>query len=118
MSCGVRHPAPGGRGEQFSAAEGFLRCVVRPGPASTDSRVRETTTYRAAALSASSELEILRMRRLALFAGAAAITLFASTGSAQTKVVNYAGKWIVVDSATLGRGGRGGLGPTVTIVQD
>ena len=58
------------------------------------------------------------MRRMALFASAAAVTLFATTGSAQTKVVSYAGKWTVLDSASLGRGGRGGLGSTVTIVQD
>lgn len=57
------------------------------------------------------------MRRLSMLAGAAAVTLFASTGSAQAKV-NFAGKWIVVDSTTLGRGGRGGLGPTVTVLQD
>ena len=58
------------------------------------------------------------MRRMAMFAGAAAVALFASTASAQAKVGNFAGKWIVVDSTTLGRGGRGGFGQTVTFVQD
>jgi hypothetical protein len=57
------------------------------------------------------------MRRMML-AGAAVLALYASTAPAQSKVVNYAGKWIVVDSTSLGRGGRGGLGATVTIVQD
>lgn len=56
------------------------------------------------------------MRRM-MFAGAAVLALFASTASAQSKVT-FAGKWVVVDSTTLGRGGRGGLGPTVTFVQD
>jgi hypothetical protein len=58
------------------------------------------------------------MRRMAMLAGTAAVALFASTASAQAKVVNFAGKWVVVDSTTLGRGGRGGFGQTVTFVQD
>lgn len=58
------------------------------------------------------------MRRMAMLAGTAAVALFASTASAQAKVVNFAGKWSVIDSTTLGRGGRGGLGPTVSLVQD
>ncbi len=58
------------------------------------------------------------MRRMGMLVGAAAVALFASTARAQTKVINFAGKWIVIDSTTLGRGGRGGLGPTVTVIQD
>jgi hypothetical protein len=57
------------------------------------------------------------MRRISMLAGIAAVTLFASTGSAQAKVT-FAGKWVVVDSTTLGRGGRGGFGSTFTVVQD
>jgi hypothetical protein len=55
---------------------------------------------------------------MAMLAGTAAVALFASTASAQAKVATFAGKWIVIDSTTLGRGGRGGLGPAVTVVQD
>jgi hypothetical protein len=56
---------------------------------------------------------------MAMLAGTAALTLLASTVSAQAKVTTtFAGKWIVSDSTSLGRGGRGGLGPSVTVVQD
>ena len=58
------------------------------------------------------------MRRIAMLAGTAAVALFASTTSAQAKAVNFAGKWVVVDSTTLGRGGRGGFGQTATLIQD
>jgi hypothetical protein len=57
------------------------------------------------------------MRRTALLALAAA-ALMASDAAAQTKVINLAGTWVVVDSASLGRGGRGGLGATVTVIQE
>jgi hypothetical protein len=54
---------------------------------------------------------------MAMFAVAAAVAIPASM-PAQTKVVSFAGKWVVLDSAALGRGGRGGLGATVTMIQD
>jgi hypothetical protein len=55
---------------------------------------------------------------MSMAASAVLVTLLASAAPAQNKTVSFAGKWIVLDSASLGRGGRGGIGSSATVIQD